>query len=637
MKLFQIIFLIFRIILMKVCRLALLLFFVVYVTTFAEIRLTDWKMFTSFANIKTLAIDSSSRYWAGTEGGVFVYNPSNQSTYEFRTDNGLLTNSISFIQYIHSVNKVLVAGLDGTLEIASPGSANNESHDITWHHETAIKARSFPNSEIYDIFEYGPLAYISGGWGISVFNMNDLTFTTSVERIGDLTKNTAVTKSLIKDGYIYAIVSNRLFYANLNDNIQNPNVWTAINVLDTNKPAKVYDMQLFGNQLFVSADSILYVGNYNGFKLEYSHTGAIEKLYSANKLLMQSGSSIISHPEHNTLFNSEVGINFITSVKNSNEILICEKEEGIAKTSNFTDFETVNLNTPASNRFMKLSFSGDGALWAVSGDISTPGDSKGIMRLKNGKWAVYSNKNTPEIKSNSFIKLNSVSENKMVFSNFGNGYTTAELANGTPTFKTFDNTNTPMTGSNGGTYIVCGDAIPTSNGAFSITTYGDISSGNLILNAASDGTFTSAANCYSPNDRTYLNMTQDVYGTLWLGPYPASSGKGILYFNDGANTACGLASTSSHTGLSENTTTVIKSDPNGSVLIGSNSGLSIIVNPSAVLSKSSLIIRNIKALNGTRVNDILIDGGGQQMDCYPNRCLGFRSPRLRCFVSSNDN
>ena len=65
---------------------------------FSELKLDDWKTYTSLANVTTASFDSDGKIWAGTSGGVFIYDTLKDEIREIRNTEGLLSLNISCIR-----------------------------------------------------------------------------------------------------------------------------------------------------------------------------------------------------------------------------------------------------------------------------------------------------------------------------------------------------------------------------------------------------------------------------------------------------------------------------------------------------------------------------------------------------------
>jgi ligand-binding sensor domain-containing protein len=83
-------------------------FFLISIDAIAEFRLENWKNHTSYLQATAVSVDSKSRIWAGSTGGVFVYDSEANDYLKFNNLNGLLGIEVSAINCDKSSKEVFI-------------------------------------------------------------------------------------------------------------------------------------------------------------------------------------------------------------------------------------------------------------------------------------------------------------------------------------------------------------------------------------------------------------------------------------------------------------------------------------------------------------------------------------------------
>ncbi|MBI5324479.1 MAG: hypothetical protein HZB41_04285 [Ignavibacteriae bacterium] len=583
-----------------------------YNISLAQFKLDNWKIYSSLYDVRAAAVDSKGRIWAGTTGGLFVYDSSNiQRFHEFRNTEGLLSMVFTAVS-ADTLNKVVYLGTyDGYIEIM------DENFHIT--HITDIVSAGFPNPIINDIYLHDSLAYIGGGFGLAVFDLKQQVFVETVTKLGSFQQKTPVKQILIKDNNIWLATESGIAVANLNSQIIDPQVWknyNSANGLIAQQP--IISICFHNNSLYAAAGLNLYelVGDTFRIVREIADYENFAKLSDNNNKLYYSTKFDVYTLEDGPLqlFKQNQYMNgHIFS--DTTMILLCQTE-GI-KIYQDNELRVIKPNSPASNLFLSMDLDEKGNLWSAT-DYENRG--KGFTKLSNGIWTNFTKVTYPEILDDNYYKIASDKNGKIFASNWGKGLCIVEEVDTGYVIKIINNTNSPLIGiSTDVSWIITGECSADSRGNVWFSDWGRISPGPSFLSYKNDGTFSDFINCYSPTQRGFISLAIDQSGTKWFGSSPFEP-HGLLYFNerntidDKSDDICGIITVSSETTsttskLLENAQTALAVDQFGALWIGYESGLSVLFNPSVILSSSKPLfsIRKVNMLSSQRVNDIFID------------------------------
>src|SRR3989339_10471 len=575
--------------------------------SFSQFKIDSWKIYSSLLDVRVAAIDSKGRIWAGTTGGLFVYDSLNQQPFrEFRNTEGFLSMEFTAMN-ADTINKLVYMGtFDGYIEIA------DENFNIT--HITDIVSAGFPNPIINDIYLYDTLAYIGGGFGLTVFDLKRQVFVETVTKFGSFQPKTPVKQILIKENKIWLATEAGIAMADLNTQIIDPQAWknyTSSNGLLAQQP--IVGICFHNDTLYAAVNKILYKMDNDTFfvKKTLDAWDNFTKLSSKDNMLLYTTNYYIA-----TLEGGNIYIIIPSTINNhihsKDGFVLMFKESGLGIYEN-DSLINIKPNTPASNLFLSMDLDEKGNLWSAT---DYDGRGRGFMKLSNGEWTNYTSDAYPEILNNSYYKIYSDKNGKIFASNWGTGMCILEERDTGNVFTIINNKNSPMIGiAEDINWVIAGECIADNQGAVWFSNWGRISPGPSMLAYKKDGTFVEFENCSSPTKRSFISIAIDLSGTKWCGSSPFESW-GLMYLNerntidDKSDDICGVMTNSSTGGkLLDNAQTALAIDQFGALWIGYDSGLSVIFNPSGVLGggQQGVSIRKVSMLSTQRVNDIFVD------------------------------
>lgn len=570
-----------------------------------DFKLNDWTLFTSFMNVNAIDTDQNNKIWAAASGGLFIYN-SETDTIEHTFNNDiLLYHNITAIKFAPAVNSMIVCASDGTVEII-----DSEFNAI---HLTAIRDKNFPDPKINDILVTGTKAYLAGGFGIAVLDLENKVFVTSIEKISTLTKNTPVNKLLKTGNVLWTATKSGIAKVDLNSIIENPNSWELYTSADGIPESEIIDLIIFNDTLFAATNRFLVRFESDSlFSIVKNYDVDIKSLSIENNRLITAMDWKFEYMDSPDTYYPPSFINKAVFSDLLNKTIFLFTRKGIGYATD-NKFKYIYPNCPNTNLFMSLDIDNKGRVWIAPTNIQDRSGGYGFYMFDNAKWYNFTNETNqyPFFRSNTFCEVNTQSDGSVLLALDGGGFAEVKDSSDSFSVSAIDTNNSPLKGLDGG-YLLTGDAKTDRNGNLWLTNYGAQTSGPAFNMREKNGNWHSYQNCIRQNDRRFVYMTIDNYGTKWLGSFPGDGG-GLLYFNENntieniSDDICGIISASSHPVLSENSQTCLRVDKQGMVWFGSLSGLYVIVNPSAVLNNAKPIIRSIKNLAGKSISDIHID------------------------------
>ncbi len=587
----------------RLLSLFLLIFFVANIIAnhyaVAQFRLTDWKTYTSMYEVRSAAVDADGNIWAASTGGVFNYNPQSESYETFRNVDALFTLDINAISYNSESNTIFAGGTDGTLEIYSPGQP--------WTHILDITTAGFTDPSINDIIFIGQKVYIAGGFGLAVFDPQANVFYENVVRYGEFQKNADTRRVLLHDGFIWVATESGVAKVKLSESISNRIPWINYTRAEGLSENSVTDIAVLDGELYAATGNKLCKFENDSFHVVLEVSDDIIGLATDGNQLYLSSLYKIWDLDGANIYNSySTRINSISTRNNNGntQLLICTELSGIVV---FESGETYSVvpNSPVTNGISDIVINSHGGLWIASDNNV----GRGFMKFENDIWTNFTNGIFPEIKTNEYYQVAVHPDGNVFLSSWGTGLLMVEESENGFNFNIYDNSNSPFVGWGNPKFVVVGQSRIDKDKTTWIVDRGGNSPGPVLL-AYSQGEFYSFDNCTGEIKRGYNKLAIDMFGTKWIG---SDAGTGLLYFNENGtldNTSddkCGVIRLSDNEKLIDDSHTALEVDKFGMLWIGTKAGVSVLINPSSVLSNTKPIFRDIRIMRGQKVNDIMVD------------------------------
>jgi hypothetical protein len=576
----------------------------------AQVRVSAWQTYSSMLNVRATASDKNGLVWAGTSGGVFSFNPSNNAVQEFRNVNALLGLDISTLAISPSTGEIFAGGFNGVINVYDGKNWRNIT-DIF----TATTARKQINSFLF----VGELVFVGGEFGLTVFDPKRNVFNETIQRFSTLQPNTPVKQLLIAQNRIWAATDGGVVSAPLGlSTYANPASWTLHPLTSNNQPLALQAMTniaFFDNTMYGVQDKSLW--QMRGSRFDTTVASVFEPIRGLqvfqNQLHYASQSRIWRLPQTELLVvNDPRFLNSLNVVQTGGtERLVANSTQsfGFLNTGQ-TSF--ITLNSPAANRFRTLTVDTQGGLWCASGagvpaQVPNDGGATGFSYFANDKWTVFNAATYPQMPTNAYFQLDAQPNGSVWAASWGRGVLQIERdANAGFKLTNFTNTNSALGISAGTDFIVAGQVRTDARGVLSMPSF---LADSLVVQRDAQGKFYRYSNP-TLRERQYIFQTIDKSNTKWFGTW---RGTQMLAFNDGGTPNTPSDDTwyaTSTEQITEGQSCVV-ADRQDYVWVGTPKNLYTILNPSAVLSKSStptrLTVDKNRLLADQTINAIAVD------------------------------
>lgn len=564
----------------------------------AQFKLDDWEAHTSMLDVQSVCIDSSHTIWVATIGGVFSYDLSGKYN-QFRNINEMFSINITEIEYDKQANQIITGSSDGIIEFYDYDDWVTIS-DIYTSAESASK-------RINDIKIVDDLIYVGGDFGLAVLNRDEKIFEYNVTRFGEFAQS-SINEIVITSDTIWLATNQGIAFAEKNDFLSNPAVWKNISIDSGFQHLNITEIVYVDNHLYALEESGIYViDDLNALSVKEGLFFGIEKY---NNELVYAGYSRIKGLDNSDKFLSDNIIkNF--EIEKENEFLIYTLSSGLQIVEDDNQKVIAPL-CPISNRIEDMEITSNGEIWFGTGDDRS---GKGIMMYDGKTWTNFSKFNREDQISNAYHRILVTSDDRVYASGWGPGYLQIHKTDTGYAFENYTTENTDLIGiSKVPDFLAMGGIEEDLYGnVWVVSLAGAGQSGPFMgCNLKETNETVPITNVYSPTNRNFFSLGIDNNNTKWVGG-AEEIGYGLLYYNDNgtikdqSDDIAGLISASDIPELSSNYHYAIEADNSGLVWIGMPTGLSVLLNPEAVIFDTEFVFREVDLVGSVLVNDIYID------------------------------
>lgn len=567
-----------------------------------SLLLSDWQTFSSMNAVRALAVDPEYRLWCATSGGVFVHDPNDGSTREFRNIEALSTLDVTAITADPSTGNVYVGGFDGSIDVASSAFRWRSIRDIR-------RATQYQRRRINDLVVHGRTLYIATDFGLVTYDVERRLFIETIDRIGSLQEKTPVTSICILRDSIWATTEGGLVVASLSGStLRQPSAW---HLMDASKGITTSGNRLVrsdGASVYVVAGTAVLRYNGNRFDTARSATSAVLSLSFMNGigyLSLESGTyslggvptapwpgPLLGHTSYRTKNGSWELAGFVFGV-------------GLVRMDASGATQTVVVNSPSIAQFNHVRVDGEGNLWAASyNPLSKLG--QGATVYDGLTWRAVNTTTVPAITSNNIYRINTLRDGRVILGSWGRGAYEV-TADGSVT-AIFDQQATQLRGIEAdASFVLVGDA--KLDRAGTLWMVNEQSGDRMLVSVDTEGQSYRYQNCTDTRSNYFRPMAIDAAGNKWLG---GPGGDGLLAYNerstpdDTRDDLC-TAIRAAATNLPDNIVTSLALDNNGALWVGTAKGVGVITSPTTVSRTTIPFVRRVSALSAVQVNDIHVD------------------------------
>ena len=575
----------------------------------------EWRTYTSMRSVQDIALASDSIHvWAVTSGGAFRANirDTSEPLFALRTTDGLTENDLTSVA-IDGNGNVFFGGRTGGFDVyrASTEKVEKLGSDIV--------SSDHPDKTIHSLSISGDTVFLATAYGIGVYkNVQPGYFALTVGTIGSLPPSDSVAQVLNVGGYVYAAMNEGVAYASNKIDLYSNSNWTLIP--DT---SAVRSLAVFGGSLYVGA---------------------------ANGLFMVS-------PDRKTLIPIPLPVNTVVSRLSASRdsLFILDGSNRLFSTHDLQNFATrslissaggfVNVVKPTPNNTLALGTASDGMEVSTSGQypisafpsgpignnvtsisFATATDQLyvsnfdlGIDAFKpvGGIWTDYvAGVGTTPTRRFYTLTYDSI-RNVTWIGDIGDGFfKVSNLGTGPLIWDTITPTKNGVPQFFGGApdYLIAEGGILNSAGQFIMPTWAKNGRG---ISITSDGEH---FNSFPINDPSpdqglpYGCVTQDLEGNYWVGTVVNNSPKSYgVFWVRAADSVYGNIAGGSGALINDPAVNAILTDQDDGIWCGTEGGVQIISNPSAILDATPRFsIRTVPLLASQIVHSMAVDGVGNK-------------------------
>lgn len=206
----------------------------------------QWRSHPAFTQVEEVVMMGSKVYGLSSNSLFSIDKNTGEIEYYSKLT-GLSSSTINHIAYNNQINRMLITYQDGQLDImTSDGSVYSIS-------DLYLKQMNL-SKQANDICMYKDKAILAMSFGILVVDMKKVEISETYY-IGNESSEVYVAQLAINNDVIYAAANNKLYYANMADNLVDYACWKTMSL-----PAgKLYSMRSFEDNLYVIIDKKLYV------------------------------------------------------------------------------------------------------------------------------------------------------------------------------------------------------------------------------------------------------------------------------------------------------------------------------------------------------------------------------------------
>lgn len=202
----------------------------------------QWRAHPAFTKVDEVVVLGNKAFGLSSKALFSVDKVSEELKY-YNVLNGLSGSSIDHIAYNYHLDRMLITYQDGKLDIMTRDGNIYTIPDLFLKQMNVSK-------QVNDICMYQDKAILAMCFGLLVVDMKKAEISDTYY-IGEEGSEVYVTQVAVNDGKIYATTNNRLYYANLTDNLVDYSYWK-LKSLPAAKTIK--SMRAYGNRLYMIAN-----------------------------------------------------------------------------------------------------------------------------------------------------------------------------------------------------------------------------------------------------------------------------------------------------------------------------------------------------------------------------------------------
>ena len=579
-----------------------------------------WRNFTCMKEVRGLTREGTS-YWAATAGGLFEWNPADNSYQRFTNAEGLQSTDLTAVG-IDRQGNIWTGSSTGFIHVYTQNTQ-------TWRYILDFVAnRDLTNRRVNSFTMLGDSVLVCTEFGLSIFRIGSFGFGDTYKQFGSLQGNVrvAVSSAVEFNDSLWLTVTDgnvgRIAVASLSTpNLLPPEAWSLQTVGGTT--VRLRQLTVFNGKIYVATSSGLFEYNSGTWTAipSLANQNVIALNSTSNLLGVGTSSGTFTVDSHDNVLQTGTVLPFgLLSVSSdpAGNPVVGSNDGGILSYSvPDSSWHSHLPNGPNSNFFINLAVGPDGSIWSGTG-IS--GNGTGVNRFDGKLWKSYTVDNSG-LPTNDCYRVSAGCNGSIWVSSWGSGV--FEIPQGSDRVDSAHiyGRNVGMVGlANNLDYIVVTTAVCDGRGNTWMSV--DLPAGEKILSVkkADGGWVTLPVKVGSGTINTLLNnlpvdrsLAIDAYDNVWGAARGTSIGNfhGVFSLNNGGaiDDSADFFLTSAD-GLPSNEITTIVVDRDNSVWVGTDQGIGIILDP--LEPKRIGAVAAYVPLRGAVINCIAVDALNQK-------------------------
>jgi hypothetical protein len=562
------------------------------------IRYDNWQSYSSMFDVQAIEVDGFGNYWVGTNGGMYIYDPAEDTFDYFRGPDDLISNEVTSLKWNPENNTMYVGHSNGGLNtIFFDGQRvtdNISNSDITNADisSPAIEGIEYEGERVYVVGTFGMATYLPG---TNIFLEDTKKFTT-------LPVGTGATDITKINNILYVSTERGVVRTTIDESLADPNKWELLL-----SPAPIdqsfFELEKLGGGIYCTNGTELFIVEQDSLvAIEDTLVNEVNSITASSEglfTLVDSGIKDISADSIISVYNFQP--NLIEYY--DNKILIGTRRNSLIEYDLSTgDTTYITPLTPQAN-FVKKIYIDD-----TNGDVYyTTGSNgaAGTQRLTEDGWIVYNGRTVDGLPTNESEDVHRIGDDIFI-SYFGSGVYKVDANNGQIT-KHFTTDNTSLTPFDNGIYIT--DLEEDNEGVLWGVVAGFETSGTLLASYDPDTDNWNGIVNEATNDRWNNSVEIDDFGNKWLGGHLDNS-QGLIYYNENPSQnspAWGNLSRSLNPQLLSNIHNDMEMDQNGNLWLATSNGLTVLINPGSVANGNEPIFVEKPEFSGLAINSLAVD------------------------------
>jgi predicted Rdx family selenoprotein len=558
-------------------------------------------------------VASANHVYCLTESGFFSYSLIDNEIISFNKTNTLSDSEVSSIVWSSKYNALIVGYLNGNIDLLTENDVTNIP-DIK-------NFTGFGNKQIRSIHIKDDIAYLGTSFGIVALNLNKQEIADTY-LIGFNGSQLQVNDIITDENYIWAATENGIFRGNLSSsNLADFNNWLQISDIP-NYTRPCSDFSIIGNELFVLRNSIsqpdevlqFSSGNWNGFYSNSENINSIKNFNNNLYVVLNESVKVFNNSGSQVEEFSKSGPDYFRDVLLAdNRVFIADYETSLLEKQG-DEFISIKPDGPIRSDITSV-FSIAEQTWAAAGRINANVPAE-LFLYEDSKWENFTGSNVADFQEKTDINVltgNKRNKARVYAGSWGNGifeFENEELINH------YHSGNSPL--SNTGIHSMDSD----NDGTLWIL---DANSSSAVKTLGYDNDWNSLSYNGLDNRVDLRKIIALTNGDKWV---LRALGNTLFAFNENGTIENNDDDVMSNFSVrDENNSTIssqiydITEDKDGSVWVGSSSGIAIYSEPGTIFRSGDFYAyRPIISIDGStqyllsteKVKCIEVNGANQK-------------------------